>query len=94
MRRWEDAKVLHLTHHVTGQGVQVVQRLDLVAEELDPDGQFLVRRDDLDGVAADPEAAAGETHVVAGVLHVDEQPQQRIPVDLLADVQMNRTVEI
>jgi hypothetical protein len=54
-------------------GCSVVQLLDLVAEHLDPDRQLLVDRDDLDGVAADPERAAGEGHVVAGVLDVDQR---------------------
>jgi hypothetical protein len=36
-------------------------------------------------VAADPERAAAEGHVVARVLDVDEQPQQRVAVDGLAD---------
>jgi hypothetical protein len=54
--------------------VHVVERLDLVTEILDAKSQFLIRGNDLDGVAADPERATGEGHVVAGVLHVDQQP--------------------
>jgi hypothetical protein len=74
--------------------VQVVQRLHLVAEELDADGQFLVRRDDLHGVAADPERAAAERHVVTGVLGVDQGTQQRVAVDLLSHLQRDRAVQV
>ena len=35
-------------------------------------------RDELHRVAADPELPAGELQVVAGVLQVDQQPQQRV----------------
>jgi hypothetical protein len=44
---------------------------------------LLVHRDDLDGVAAHPERAAGEGQVVARVLHLDEHPQHAVAVDLL-----------
>ncbi len=62
------------------------QDLDLVAEHLDADGQ-LARRPgiDLDGVAAHPEGAAGEGHVVARLLDVDEAAQQLVAVDALAE---------
>ena len=62
--------------------MQRIDVLDLVAEELDPDGQFLVHGNDFHGVAADPERAAVEVHVVAGVLHGDEFPEQVVAVHL------------
>ena len=94
VRGREDPQRVDLADHVTGQRVQVVQRLDLVAEVLDADREFLVGRDDLDGVAAHPERAAGERHVVAGVLHVDQQPQQRVARHLVADLQLHRAVQV
>ena len=94
MRGREDPQRVHLAHHVPGQRVQVVQRLDLVAEVLDADGQFLVRRDDLHGVAADPEGAAGEGHVVSAVLDVDQESQQGIARHLAADLQLHRPVQV
>ena len=83
-----------MTHDVAGQRMHVVQRFDLVAEVLDAQGQFLVGRDDLDGVAAHPERAAGERHVVAGVLHVDQQPQQPVAGHLGAHLQLDRAVQV
>ena len=90
----EDAQRIDLADHVTGQRVQVVQRLDLVTEELDANRQLLVGRDDLDGVAAHPERAAGEGQVVAGVLHVDQQPQQPVAGHLAADPQFDRAIQV
>ena len=94
VRRREDAHVLDLVDHVARERVEVVERLDLVTEELDADRELLVRRDDLHGVPAHPERAAGEGHVVARVLHVDQGPQQRVAVDLLADLELHRAVEV
>ncbi len=90
----EDPQRVDLADHVAGQRVQVVQRLDLVAEELDAHRQLFVGRDDLDGVAADPERAAGEGQVVAGVLDVDQQPQQGVAGHLGADPQLHRAVQV
>ena len=39
----EDPQRVHLADHVTGQRMQVVERLDLVAEELDAHRELLVR---------------------------------------------------
>ncbi len=94
VRRGEDVHLLLLPHHLPRQRVQGVDPLDLVPEELDPHGKLLVLRDDLDRVAAHPERAAGERHVVAGVLHLHEAQQQLVAVDLLADPQPDHPVDI
>ena len=94
VRGREDAQRVDLAHDVTGQRVHVVQRLDLVAEVLDAHGEFLVRRDDLDGVTAHPERSPGERHVVAVVLHVDQQPQQAVTRHLVADLELHRPVQV
>ena len=70
VRGREDVHLLLLADDLAGERVQRVDPLDLVAEELDADRELLVDRDDLDGVAAHPERAAGEGEVVAGVLHL------------------------
>ncbi len=74
--------------------MQCVEPVDLVAEELDPDRELLVHRDDLDGVASDPERPAGEREVVAGVLHADEPAQQLVPLDLRADLEPGHPVDV
>ena len=90
----EDQQLVDLADHVTGQRVQVVELLHLVTEQLDPDRQLLVRRDDLQRVAADPEGAPVEGHVVAGVLDVDQPAQQLVAVELLPDLHLHRPVEV
>ena len=74
--------------------MHVVQRLDLVAEVLDAHREFLVGRDDLNGVTAHPERPPGERHVVAVVLHVDQQPQQRVARHLVPDVELHRPIQV
>ena len=75
-------------------GCSANSALDLVAEHLDADRVFLVDRDDLDGVAAHPELAAGEVDVVALVLHGDELADQLVARDPLADLQRHHGVQV
>ncbi|CRK52076.1 hypothetical protein RHCRD62_30740 [Rhodococcus sp. RD6.2] len=90
----EDAQRVDLPDDVTGQRVQVVQGLDLVTEELDAHREFLVRRNDLHGVPANPERAPRERDVVAVVLHVDEQAQECVPRNLDTDLELDRPVQV
>lgn len=90
----EDVQLLVVADDLAGERVQRGQRLDLVAEHLDADGQLLVDREDLDGVAADAEGAASEGQVVARVLDVDEAAQQFVPVDLVADAEGDHPVHV
>ena len=70
---------------LAGQGVDLVDRLDLVAEQRDPPGAVLVmRREKLDRVAAHPERAAEEIVVVAPVLQFDKTGEQLGAVDPVA----------
>ena len=94
VRGREDPQRVHLSDDVAGERVQVVQRLDLVAEELDAYRQFFIGGDDLDGVAADPERPAGEGHVVAVVLDVHKQAQQPVSGHLAAHLQLHRPVQV
>ena len=87
VRGREDRHRVELLHDLARQRVQHVQRLDLVAEQLDADRVLLVHRDDLDGVAADPEVAAGEVDVVAVVLHRDELADEGVAVVALPHLQ-------
>ena len=90
----EDVELLVLGDDLAGERVQRHQPLDLVAEHLDAHGELLVDREDLDGVAAHPERAAGEGQVVAGVLHLDEPAQQLVALDLLADLEPHHPVDV
>ena len=89
-----DVELLLLGQHLTGERVERHQPLDLVAEELDPDRVLLVDREDLEGVAAYAERASRRSQVVAGVLHLDELAQQRVTVEVLADLDVHHPVEI
>lgn len=40
----EDAQRVDLANHIAGERMQVVEGVDLVAEEFDADGEFLIRR--------------------------------------------------
>ena len=92
--RGEDEELLDLADHLAGERVQVVEPLDLVAEHLDPDRELLVDREDLDRVAADPERAAGEGEVVAGVLLDDQRAQQVLALAGLPHPHLQRPVHV
>ena len=63
---------VELVQLLAGERIDDRDAIDGVAEHLDAQHGLLVRGMDLDGVAAHPELAAAERHVVAVVLQVDE----------------------
>ena len=63
-----DGAPVELRDRLAGERVDLGDALDLVAPELDADGLLVVGRKDLDRVAAHPERAPLERHVVAAVL--------------------------
>ena len=82
-----DRDVVDRVEDLAGQRVEVLDPLDLVAEEGDPVGGLGVGGHDLQHLAADPEGAAAERRVVALVLHLDQLAQHLVAVDLLADLE-------
>ena len=70
-----------------GEGADLV---DLVAEELHPDGVFLGRREDVDDAAADGELAALLDQVDAGVRRAREPSYDVLELDLLPGRQLDR----
>ena len=94
VRRGADVELGLLAEHLTRHRVQRHQPLDLVSEELHPHGELLVHREHLEGVAADPEGAAGPGQVVARVLHADQLAEQSVTVGVLADLHMDHPVQV
>ena len=84
-----DGDLLQLGGLLAGQGVELLDRLDLVAEQADaPGAVLLVDGEDLDRVAALAEHAALEIDVVALVLQRDQVGPQLGLVDLVPDLQV------
>jgi hypothetical protein len=72
---------------LAGEGVEVLDGLDLVAEELDPVGGFRVGGINLEDLPPRAEGAAAERGVVAPVLHSDQLPKDLGAVDPVADLE-------
>ena len=80
-----DRDVLEVVHdQLARQRVEVLQALDLVAEQERAERGLGVGGEDLQRVAAHAERAAAERRVVAVVLEVDELAQQLVAVDVAA----------
>jgi hypothetical protein len=85
VRRRPDGDVLEVVlDQLAGQRVEVLQALDLVAEQRRAVGRLGVGREDLQRLAAHAEVAAAQRGVVARVLDRDELAQQLVAVDLVA----------
>src|SRR5438093_1171443 len=94
-RRWRSSSLpcadSSSSRSLSSTRIDFGDRLDLLAEPLDAHrGVGLVRREHLDGVAADSERAAVEVDVVALVLQLDEPAQHAVAVDRRADVELAR----
>ena len=72
---------------LAGERIEPRQLVDFVAEQPDAKRVLLVRRHDLDDVAAHAEGAAPELHVVALVLDLDQLPEDLIAVDALPELE-------
>ncbi len=79
--------VVDLVEHLAGQRVEVLDRLDLVAEQGDPVRGLGVGRKDLEDLALHPERPAGEVGVVAAVLHADQLAEGLVAVDPIPDLE-------
>ena len=90
----EDIHFFFLANHLAGQRVQGVNRLNLIAEELNADRVLLVHGDDFDGIAAHTERAAVKVHVVTRVLHRHELAQQLVAVNLLTATQSHHLLNV
>ena len=78
---------LGLAERALGEGREPAHRLDLVAEQLEPHGALLGRREDVEDAAADRELAALLDLVDALVAGLDQQLGDVAEVDLLAAVE-------
>ena len=95
MRRRVDRDALQLANHLAAQRIDFVQRLDLVAEELDSYRALLfVGRKNLDRVAAHPERPAMKIVVVALILDVHQLAQHLVAVDSLPLFEEHQHLEI
>ena len=83
-----DPDVLHVVlDDLAGDRVEVLQVLDLVAEQHHPVGGLGVGGPDLERLPAHPERAASQRGVVTRVLDRDQLAQQPVAIDHLALVQ-------
>ncbi len=77
-----DGTLLQLGDRLAGDRMDLRDPLDRVAPQLDPDSLLLVGREDLDRIAADPEGAGIEGHVVPVVLDGHQIRQNGVPSPL------------
>src|SRR5262249_49285280 len=79
-----DGGASQLRDRLAREDVDLRDALDLVAPHLDAHALLLVRRKDLDRVAAHAERATVERDVVAPVLNANQGTQDVVAIDLLS----------
>src|SRR4029077_3760393 len=79
---------------LTGHRVQLLDPLDLVAEEFDPVDLLLVRRDQVDNVAAHTETQSRKVVVVSLVKHLGELAEEDLAADRLALFDVKRLAHV
>ena len=94
VRRRKDVHLVFFPNDVPCQRMQGVDVFHLVAKELNPDGLFLIHRDDLHRVTAHAEGSPVKVDVIAGVLHADEFAQQVVPVHGVAPLERDHSGHI
>ncbi len=82
-----DGNAVVAAQRLAGERVEGHQLVDVVAEQADAQRRLLVRRIDLDDVAAHAEGAAPELVVVALVLDLDQLAQNLVAVHALAPLE-------
>ena len=88
----EDDQLLELGDLLARDGIDHDDPFDLVAEEFDPHGGFVIRGMDFDRVTPHAELAPDQIQVVALVLHVDEATENRPLFMCLAGAQHEELV--
>ena len=89
-----DVHRIHALQDLAGGGIDVADRLHLVAEQLDPHQPIFVGGADLQHISLHPETAAGDFGVVAAVLVVHQLPQLAADVEGLAHLELHRRLEV
>ncbi len=90
----EDLERLDIADDLARQRVELDDALHLVAVELDPGRDLVIRRLDVDGVAAHPKARPAEVDVVALVLQVGQFAKEDVATKALAGMDLNRLAQV
>ena len=94
MRGREDANLIYFLYDIASHGVNVIQGIDIVAEEFNAHRTFLVGRNDIYRIALGAEGAAGKPHVIAFILDIHQQSQEPIAVQLLINRNDYRAIQV
>ena len=90
-----DGDARHLPEDLPGEGVEDGNGFDLIVKQLHPDAFPLgFSRVHIDEIAAHPVGGAAQFHLVAGVLHLRQAPQQEALLHALAPVQVQDHLQV
>src|SRR5207244_6816467 len=92
--RREHLEGLDVTDDLARQRIDLDDALHVVAVELDPSGNLIVRRLHVDRVATHPKARPTEIDVVALVLKVGQLAQKNIATEALTGVDLDGLAEV
>ena len=89
-----DVHRIQALQDLAGGGIDITDRLHLIAEQFDPHQPVFVGRAGLQHVALHPEATTGNLSVVAAVMVVHELPQLASNVEGFANLEFHRHLEV
>ena len=91
----EHGQLFQVVPDFAGQGIDLTQPFDLIAEQLDTHGRISIACwEDLDHVAVDPEGAAVKVKLVAVILHIHQAAQYSFPLHRHPVIQHHRQVQV
>ena len=89
-----DVNRVHTLQDLAGGGVDIANRLHLIAEQLNPHQPVFISGANLQNIPLHAETATGNFGVVAAVLVVHQHPQLAADVEGLANLELHCRLEV
>ena len=80
--------------YLASERVESHDLLNLITEHLDAHSEFLIHRNDFNGISADSKCPALEGHIVSLILNIYELTQKCVPFDFIANLEADHSIDV
>ena len=80
--------------YLASERVESHDLLNLITEHLDAHGEFLIHRNDFNGITAYTESSTLEGHIVSLILNIDKLTQKCVPFDFIANLEADHSIDV